>query len=208
MLEQTNLGDVRAFQRKYGIPVVDAPQPLTKELSDFRVGFMQEELDEYKAAVADGDLTKQADALVDLVYVALGTALSQGFPWQVIWNLVHEANMRKVRVESPDQGRNQFDVVKPEGWESPNPGITRTLLRAILAGSSRDETRSKATGKHVNSPLIALLENSGYTPQNPDADPATMVAAELATDQGDGFTQRLEANRVETDGGVTRILPR
>jgi predicted HAD superfamily Cof-like phosphohydrolase len=205
MLEQTNLGDVRAFQRKFGIPLADAPTPLTKELSDFRVAFMQEELDEYKAAVADGDLTKQADALVDLVYVALGTALSQGFPWQVIWNLVHTANMKKVRVDSPDQGRNQFDVVKPEGWESPNLGITKVLLRAIIHGA---EDRPKATGRHINTPLEALFANEGYTPSNPDSDATgSTVAAELAPDQGDEFTQRLEASRVEQEG-TTRILPR
>lgn len=63
------------------------------------------------------DLAGQADALVDLVYVALGTAVMMGLPWQELWSDVHAANLRKVR------GRTKrdmpLDLMKPEGWVGP-----------------------------------------------------------------------------------------
>lgn len=64
-----------------------------------------------------GNLANQADALVDLVYVALGTAVMMGLPWQELWSDVHAANLRKVR------GRTKrdmpLDLMKPEGWIGP-----------------------------------------------------------------------------------------
>lgn len=65
----------------------------------------------------NADLAGQADALVDLVYVALGTAVMMGLPWQELWSDVHAANLRKVR------GRTKrdmpLDLMKPEGWAGP-----------------------------------------------------------------------------------------
>jgi hypothetical protein len=40
----------------------------------YRVDFMEEELTEFKEGVMNGDLEQQADALADIIWVALGTA--------------------------------------------------------------------------------------------------------------------------------------
>jgi predicted HAD superfamily Cof-like phosphohydrolase len=64
-----------------------------------------------------------ADALIDLVYVAMGTAHLLGLPWEALWNEVQIANMRKVRAaaDASDSKRGSaFDVVKPPGWQPPN----------------------------------------------------------------------------------------
>jgi predicted HAD superfamily Cof-like phosphohydrolase len=87
-----------------------------------RIQMMIEELREYAEAVMSGDLAAQADSLVDLEYFLLGTAVMQGFPHDVIFDVVHEANMQKVLVESKDESKrlNKLDVKKPEGWTPPN----------------------------------------------------------------------------------------
>lgn len=61
------------------------------------------------------------DALIDLVYVALGTAYLHRFPFNEGWARVQEANMRKVRAnkKSDSKRRTTHDVVKPPGWRSP-----------------------------------------------------------------------------------------
>ncbi len=66
-------------------------------------------------------LAKKFDALIDLVYVALGTAYLHGFPFDLGWRRVHEANMKKVRATNAAQSaRNStHDVVKPPGWTAP-----------------------------------------------------------------------------------------
>lgn len=62
------------------------------------------------------------DGLIDLVYVAYGTAHLLGYPWASGWARVQDANMAKVRAESADQSlRNSaYDVVKPPGWTKPD----------------------------------------------------------------------------------------
>jgi predicted HAD superfamily Cof-like phosphohydrolase len=114
--------DIKEFHERFGLNYEGPPRELDKELLEFRVKFMDEELDEYDQAATDGNLEKQLDALVDLVYVALGTAYMQGFNFAEAWRRVHAANMLKVRAKQPEDSErgSTFDVVKPEGWMPPN----------------------------------------------------------------------------------------
>lgn len=71
--------------------------------------------------MAKGDLAGAADALVDLVYIVHGTAQCHGLPWHALMADVHNANMRKVKVENAADSRFGFahDIKKPEGWVGP-----------------------------------------------------------------------------------------
>lgn len=123
--------DIRDFHVKFGLEYNGQPRALDEEASDFRIRFMQEELDEYKAGVYAGDLAQQFDALIDLMYVLLGTAYLQGFPVRDGWQAVHRANMSKVRAESSDQSKrgSRLDVVKPPNWVPPDiEGIIESKL--------------------------------------------------------------------------------
>ena len=113
--------DIAAFHEKFGLGYNGSPREIDENLASFRAKFMQEELDEYKLAYTEGDLEKQFDALIDLVYVALGTAYLQGFPFQAGWRRVQAANMAKVRAKSADESKrgSAFDIVKPKGWMPP-----------------------------------------------------------------------------------------
>jgi len=113
--------DLRNFHVKFGLSRNCTPAPLSPELSEFRIKFLQEELDEYKHAVETGDLEKQFDALLDLVYVAIGTADLHNFPWEEGWAEVQRANMSKERATSESQSKrgSSFDVIKPAGWRPP-----------------------------------------------------------------------------------------
>jgi hypothetical protein len=66
--------------------------------------------------------TTLADALVDIVYVAMGTAYMMGLPWQQLWDEVQRSNMDKVRASDASQSKrkNSLDVVKPQGWVGPD----------------------------------------------------------------------------------------
>lgn len=114
--------DITEFHTKFRLSGASKPSPLEDEMSRFRVRFLGEELVEYTSAVRQQDLEGQLDALVDLVYVALGTAYLQGFDFNEAWRRVHEANMKKVRAERPSDSKRgtSFDVVKPEGWTPPD----------------------------------------------------------------------------------------
>jgi len=114
--------DIAAFHHKFELEYNGKPRQLPSGLQKFRSEFMMEELVEYDQAVNAKDLVEQLDALVDLVYVALGTAYMQGFDFDEAWRRVHEANMKKVRAKSADDSKRHTaaDVVKPEGWQKPD----------------------------------------------------------------------------------------
>lgn len=113
----THFLDVREFSEKFGLLVNYQPTELAQQKLRERIEFMQEELNEFIVGVATQDLVEQADALVDLVYVALGTANMLGLPWQELWDDVHHANMQKVR----GIGKRGYliDCIKPLGWSGP-----------------------------------------------------------------------------------------
>ena len=134
--------DIVDFHHKFRLTYQGPPRMLPDDLGDFRGLFMVEELEEYldlpkdslvdhaKALVAKRGPIKDTingrvdrlDALVDLVYVALGTAYLHGFNFAEAWRRVQRANMSKVRAERADQSKrgSTFDVVKPEGWKAPD----------------------------------------------------------------------------------------
>lgn len=120
------IDDLKEFHEKFGLrPGLSRPHiPSDPDLLAFRLAFLKEELAEIEAAVAAEDLPGLADGLVDLVYVALGTAHLLSLPWEELWAAVHEANMKKERVAralGPNSSRGGvYDVVKPPGWEAPN----------------------------------------------------------------------------------------
>lgn len=113
---------IKDFHKKFELEYTGGPRQLPDDLQGFRSKFMQEELDEYEEAVGEEDLEKQFDALIDLVYVAIGTAYLQGFPFNKGFELVQIANMAKVRAlrESESKRGSTYDVVKPEGWTAPD----------------------------------------------------------------------------------------
>lgn len=113
--------DIKEFHEKFGLEYKGSPRNLEEELGGFRFKFMVEELTEYSDGRAEQDLAKQLDALVDLAYVALGTAYMHGFDFNEAWRRVHAANMLKVRaLAATDSKRGStFDVIKPENWSPP-----------------------------------------------------------------------------------------
>lgn len=115
---------VLRFQEKFGQAYVGPPRELPASLARFRKDLLQEELDELKLAIDRGELHEQLDALVDLLYVVVGTANAMGFYGRLdtAFRRVHEANMQKVLAPSRHDSKrdSQWDIVKPAGWEKPD----------------------------------------------------------------------------------------
>lgn len=113
---------VYAFQKKMGFPMPERSTELPREVFEFRARFLDEELQELLVAYEEHDLEKQFDALLDIVYVALGTALLMGlWSWDTGFKRVHDANMKKEpgRKESRPGSLPGYDCRKPDGWQAP-----------------------------------------------------------------------------------------
>ena len=85
----------------------------------FRIKALQEELIEYANAKTIED---EIDALVDLVVFAMGTAERMGVIWELHWEEVMRANMKKELCKTAEKSKRGFklDLCKPENWTPPN----------------------------------------------------------------------------------------
>lgn len=104
---------LKQFQSKFDLPKGKFELEYLAERSEM----LYEELCEFNLALAQKNREKALDALVDLVYFAVGTATSLGWDFDEAFKRVHEANMKKVRAYTE---RSSVDVIKPTGWKAPD----------------------------------------------------------------------------------------
>ena len=119
--------DMEKMHQKYGVQ--EAVDKLSKEqlkaFLQFRINFLQEELDELKSATENGkpiDAEETVDALIDLCVVAIGTLDAFNVDSHKAWKEVLVANLNK-KVGVKESRPNPYglpDLVKPEGWKAPN----------------------------------------------------------------------------------------
>ena len=123
--------DIAEMHRKYGVNkwvknTVDEKKryDMLEEFLEFRMKFLDEELEETKAAIENGDAPEVVDGLIDLCVIAIGTLDAFDVDARAAWNRVHKANMAK-EVGVKESRPNKLglpDLIKPEGWESPEHG--------------------------------------------------------------------------------------
>lgn len=129
--QKTMYDDVATFHKKFNIPTAgNGPcQMPDQSIIEYRTKFLKEELVEFMEACEEGSLVDAFDALLDIAWVAMGTAHYFGAPWEEGWEEVARANMDRVLVTRencpPEKRYRRHMVMKPEGWKPPD------LLRVI-----------------------------------------------------------------------------
>jgi predicted HAD superfamily Cof-like phosphohydrolase len=131
MKDYTYFDQVGDFRHKMGLPMSYFPHLLSASEASYFVRFIMEELSEYMRACEEHNLVDATDAIVDLVYVALGCAHAMGLPFDEVFNAVHKANMQKKPADAEHRSTrgSRYDVVKPEGWTGPEKTIELILKR-------------------------------------------------------------------------------
>ena len=112
--------DLIGFNATFGLPIGD--RDMDEEWLLFRHRFLREEVDEFMAGIVLNSHNDMLDALVDIIYVAVGTAVTLGYPLEEAWDRVHNANLKKVRAKDSSESKrgHGMDLIKPLGWEAPN----------------------------------------------------------------------------------------
>ena len=145
------ISDVAMFHEIFSLPIADRPGLVPQARMKLRMDLLDEEYCEYRRAALTGDLTEIADALADMIYIIIGTALEYGIPLEEVWDAVQASNLNKAgKCETCDSwgvdneyqvceecGGNGFlvlkradgKVIKPEGWQAPD--IQGILARYI-----------------------------------------------------------------------------
>lgn len=96
------------------------PIQMTIDRAKFATTVLMEEVFEFIEAWKNEDIPGQFDAMLDIIYYAMGRCYEMGISPEEFkrgWDLVHEANMQK-RPGNKGRGSDQ-DAVKPEGWTAP-----------------------------------------------------------------------------------------
>jgi hypothetical protein len=119
--------DMVVMHQKFGVNKWMDEEKVSKnsrlnEYMKFRIGMMQEELDETKVAFENKNEEEVVDGIIDLCVFAIGTLEVFGVDANKAWDQVYHANISK-EVGIKEGRPNPLglpDLVKPEGWEGPS----------------------------------------------------------------------------------------
>ncbi len=104
---------VEEFHKCFDIQNNYVPQLLSKEEYELRYNLIKEENEEYLAACEKGDIVEIADALGDILYIAVGTLLRHGLQHKidVVFEEIHRSNMSKLGEDGKVlKGANYFKL--------------------------------------------------------------------------------------------------
>ena len=144
-MSQNWVADMAAMHQKFGVnPVVrNFDKEKARAFLEFRIRFLQEELDEMQKALNDFDAgtidaTTAADdivdAAIDLCVVAIGTLDAYDVNSYTAWNRVYEKNMEKevgIKASRPNP-LGLPDLIKPEGWTAPTHADNTGTLKKVF----------------------------------------------------------------------------
>lgn len=127
--------DIAGMHRYYGVneKVQEFDKDKLQQFLNFRMSFLDEELNETKKAVREKNAEEIVDGLIDLCVVAIGTLDSMGIDSYDAWNKVLRANLQKkvgVKPERPNP-LGLPDLIKPDGWKAPSHAKNHGLLSKL-----------------------------------------------------------------------------
>ena len=148
---------VREFHRAFGVPAPDAPCIPPQYIRDLRINLMSEELREYVEAAESENIEAIADALADLTYVVLGTAVAHGLTrFDEIFAEVHQSNMRKL-------GPDGNPIYREDGKVMKGPNFTPPSISPLMIGNEQqsDSQRDAAQPAPGRTPAHGLTGIAG-----------------------------------------------
>lgn len=119
---------VREFHLAFNHPASDSPMLMNAGRAEKRYKWMLEEIDEF---LESNTLEDQADAMIDLIYFALGTLVELGIKPERMFDIVHQANMSKLWEDGKPNFNEDGKVIKPATWEDPEPKLKKEILNQI-----------------------------------------------------------------------------
>lgn len=128
---------VREFMRKAGQSCPEKPEVPDAGIAELRVRLIREEADELEQAFVNEDLTEIADAVGDLLYVVIGTAIASGIEMNRIFAEIQRSNMSKfIDGHRRDDGK----------WIK-GPSYSPAILAPIIKSLSEGELCEKPLGQ-------------------------------------------------------------
>jgi predicted HAD superfamily Cof-like phosphohydrolase len=120
---------VKVFQLAMNQPVAVKPVAMDEVRQQQRYEYMAEELMEF---IGSTELVDQADAMIDLIYLAIGTLVELGVQPEPLFQIVQNANMSKLWEDGkPRLNPETNKVMKPSTFVRPEPLLQAEIERQI-----------------------------------------------------------------------------
>lgn len=125
---------VRAFQQAFAHPAPDSPQLIPADRVAARADWLDEEVQEFRDAKNEHE---QADAMIDLIYFALGGLVELGVRPARLFDIVHQANMAKLWPDGRPRFREDGKIIKPSNWRDPGEDLIAAIELQTRQAQSR-----------------------------------------------------------------------
>ena len=116
----TNFEKVGLFMTTFGQEVKKKPSFSSDKINNLRISLIEEELNEFKAAVSKKDLKEAADALTDILYVTYGAGHAFGINLDKCFEEVQKSNMSKLGEDGEPIYNEHGKVMKGPKYFKPN----------------------------------------------------------------------------------------
>lgn len=165
--------DVQRFHAKFGLVTPDQFSTLSPDLLKFRVNFLYEEWQEYVDSCATNDLATAIDSLLDLVYVACGTAILHGITakeWAEV--CVDEDDLYNVEElvfnthDEPLHLRPSF--LSPEVNVKFTTHLEKLIDKYSVAQNSHDEDTQYEVSRCLAAIYVSVLAGAAYLGMSPE----------------------------------------
>lgn len=119
---ESELNKVKQWCEATDIDINKKPTNIPENRYRLRFNLMAEENLEYLEACAAGDTIEIADAIGDMLYILLGTALEHGMQdyLKKIFSEIHRSNMSKMGEEGKAIRREDGKILKGSNYFKPN----------------------------------------------------------------------------------------
>ena len=127
---------VEAFMAAGGQTICIVPEVPDPPIAERRIEMLREEVDELEDSVADIDIVEYADAIADIIYVALGAAVEAGIDIEPVIEEVIDSNNSKIDWQSaqPWARHGNGKIAKDEHYRAPD-------IRSIILHQVATEAR-------------------------------------------------------------------
>ena len=115
----TNFEKVGIFMKTFGQEVKTKAELGNNKINELRISLINEELEEFKKAVKDNDISEVADALTDILYVAYGAGHAFGINLDKCFNEVQQSNMSKLGSDGKPIYNESGKVMKGPNYFKP-----------------------------------------------------------------------------------------
>ena len=123
----TNFDSMRKFMETFGQEIKQKAEFPDDKITSLRYDLIEEELKEFKEAIAKRDIKEVADALTDILYVTYGAGHAFGIDLDECFDEVHRSNMSKL-------GEDGRPIYREDGKVLKGPNFFEPDLESILGG--------------------------------------------------------------------------